>query len=29
MVLEVFVSLREVPTGVYQTFEVAELLPHW
>ncbi|KAF2264376.1 hypothetical protein CC78DRAFT_580445 [Lojkania enalia] len=29
MVVEVFVSLREVPTGVYRTFEVTELLPHW
>jgi hypothetical protein len=29
MIIEVFVSLREVPVGVYKTFEVAELLPHW
>jgi hypothetical protein len=29
MVVEVFVSLREVPAGVYKTFEVAELIPHW
>jgi hypothetical protein len=29
MIMEVFVSLREVPVGVYKTFEVAELLPHW
>lgn len=29
MIVEVFVSLRDVPKGVYQTFEIAELLPHW
>jgi hypothetical protein len=29
MIVEVFVSLREVPVGVYRTFEVAELIPHW
>ncbi|KAF2815297.1 uncharacterized protein BDZ99DRAFT_506457 [Mytilinidion resinicola] len=29
MIAEVFVSLREVPRGVYQTFEVAQLIPHW
>lgn len=29
MIVEVFVSLREVPVGVLRTFEVAQLLPHW
>lgn len=29
MVVEVFVSLRQVPPSVYQTFEIADLLPHW
>jgi hypothetical protein len=29
MVIEVFVSLRELPAGVYKTFEVANILPHW
>jgi hypothetical protein len=29
MIIEVFPSLREVPVGVFKTFEVAELLPHW
>ena len=29
MIVEVYVSLRDVPVGVYKTFEVAELIPHW
>lgn len=29
MIVEVFVSLREVPLGVHTTFEVSALLPHW
>ncbi|KAF2274461.1 uncharacterized protein EI97DRAFT_495246 [Westerdykella ornata] len=29
MIVEVFVSLREVPKEVYQTFELADVLPHW
>jgi len=29
MIVEVFVSLRELPIGVFKTFEMAELLPHW
>ena len=29
MVAEVFVSLRRMPRGVYDTFEVADMLPHW
>ena len=28
MIVEVFVSLRKVPSGVYTTFDVAQLLPH-
>ncbi|KAF3272477.1 hypothetical protein TWF970_009979 [Orbilia oligospora] len=29
LIVEVFVSLRELPAGVYKTFEVAEIIPHW
>ncbi|OAL54202.1 hypothetical protein IQ07DRAFT_584782 [Pyrenochaeta sp. DS3sAY3a] len=29
MIIEVFVSLREVPVGVYKTVEFAQLIPHW
>lgn len=29
VIVEVFVSLKQVPKGVFQTFEVAELLPYW
>ncbi|KAK6524501.1 hypothetical protein TWF281_011408 [Arthrobotrys megalospora] len=29
LVVEVFVSLRELPAGVFKTFEVAEVIPHW
>lgn len=29
MIVEVFVSLREVPRGVFKTFEIADLLPHF
>jgi hypothetical protein len=29
MIVEVFVGFRDVPAGVYKTFEVSELLPHW
>lgn len=29
MIVEALVSLRELPVGVYKTFDVAQLLPHW
>lgn len=29
MIVEALVSLRELPVGVYKTFDVAEILPHW
>lgn len=29
MIIEVLVSLRQVPSGMFQTFKIAELLPHW
>lgn len=29
MIVEVFASLRKLPAGVFDTFDVADLLPHW
>lgn len=29
MIVEVFVNLRRLPVGVFTTFEVADVLPHW
>ncbi|KAJ6007001.1 hypothetical protein N7522_005352 [Penicillium canescens] len=29
MIVEVFVSLRQLPIGAFTTFEVADMLPHW
>lgn len=29
MIVEVFFSLRRLPTGAFTTFEVADMLPHW
>ncbi|CAI7589688.1 unnamed protein product [Penicillium discolor] len=29
MFVEVFVSLRQLPIGAFETFEVADMLPHW
>ena len=29
MIIEVFVSMREMPLGVYQTVEWVQVLPHW
>lgn len=29
MIVEVFVSLRALPFGVYRTFDLVDVLPHW
>ena len=29
MIVEVFVSLRRLPTGAFTTFKVADMFPHW
>ena len=29
MIVEALVSLRALPSGVFETFDVAQLLPHW
>lgn len=29
MIVEVFVSLRALPLGVYETFDLADIPPHW
>lgn len=29
MMIEVFLSLRQLPLGVFKTFNVAQILPHW
>ncbi|KAJ5585312.1 uncharacterized protein N7459_005112 [Penicillium hispanicum] len=29
MIVEMFISLRKLPLGVYQTFDLVDFLPHW
>ena len=29
MIVEAFVSLRELPLGAYRTAEVSKIIPHW
>jgi hypothetical protein len=29
MIVEALVSLRELPLGVYKTFDIADIFPHW